>query len=103
MTIPHAARTNQKKGVTMDIPSLEKAFSVANIVYITAVLIAAAATFLVSFFASKLTEAKDAELKEIAKSDVRERSLRSERANGGLTGAPPPPRPWTDSAFRPVL
>jgi hypothetical protein len=62
-TIPDATRTNQKKGVTMDISSLERAFFVANVVYISAVIVAAVATFFVSFFASRLTAAKDAELR----------------------------------------
>lgn len=48
----------------MDLSSLEKALSIANTVYIAAVVVAAVATFFVYFFASRLSTARDTELRK---------------------------------------
>jgi hypothetical protein len=68
----------------MDISLLEKVFSVVNAVYIAAIVVAAIATFFVSFFASRLTAAKDEELKRFQSEQataVAEANARAAEAN----------------------
>jgi hypothetical protein len=79
---PDAMRS--QRGMMMELSSLERAFSVANTVYIVAVLVAAGATFFVYFFASKLTTAKDVELRRFQSESARavaEANARAAEAN----------------------